>query len=312
MKGSDPNFTFTVPLTAAAHQTAEEFYHQHASPQKAKQVYLNTLGVQAVNFYLQCLHIATDLEGSESFNPVLQTLADLADLQLTGKGRLECRTVLSGQKSCLVPPEVWSDRIGYVIVQLDRELTEATLLGFIPQVDAEELPLRKLQSLQDLPAYLSQFVANSPQEPAILSHWLHNLIDAGWQTIESLWQSQSQELAFSFRAPLPTQLAESSEDVKLGKKLPLQEEGKEIALCVGLTPIAGDEVRITVEVYPLTQAYLPPNLQLTILDEDGKAVLQGEAGTSEGLEFRFRGFPGEGFSVKVVVGEIILTEAFVI
>jgi Protein of unknown function (DUF1822) len=148
--------TFTVTLTTANHQMAQEFYQHHAQPQKAKQVYLNTLSVQAVHFYLECLGVKTDWEQSQSCDPILQVLIDTADLWVKDRGRLECRPVLPDSSDCMVPMTVWGDRIAYIIVQLNAELTEATLLGFLPAVHSETIPLSDLHPLDQFPQFLSQ------------------------------------------------------------------------------------------------------------------------------------------------------------
>ena len=49
-----------------------------------------------------------------------------------------------------------------------------------------------------------------------------------------------------------------------------------------------------------------------VLDEQGKAVLQAEAGNSEGLEFQFSGELGESFSVKVTLSDFSITQEFLI
>lgn len=146
--------SFTMPLTSKTHQIADRFRQQQSNPQRAKQVYLNTLAVQAVSSYLEWLGITTDPTAGDSWNPMMQTLADVADLVIPDQGKLECRPVLPQAQVCYVPAEVWSDRLGYVAVQFDPDLTEATLLGVLPQVDALEVPLTALRSLDELFDYL--------------------------------------------------------------------------------------------------------------------------------------------------------------
>ena len=73
-------WTFTVPLALSAHARAEQFQRYQSKPDKAKQVYLNTLAVYAVNVYLECRGFETDLEQSASSDPVMQMLMDVADL----------------------------------------------------------------------------------------------------------------------------------------------------------------------------------------------------------------------------------------
>jgi hypothetical protein len=150
------DFTFTVPLTLESHQIAQKFHEQQSNWKKAKQVYLNTLAVYAVKFYLECLGIETAWSASGSWNPVMQTLANMADLELENIGKLECCPLLPEAQVCQVAPEVWSNRIGYVAVELDRSLTQATLVGFVPTANWQELPLSQLKSLEDLLEHLSQ------------------------------------------------------------------------------------------------------------------------------------------------------------
>ena len=66
---------------------------------------------------------------------------------------------------CYNPTEVWLNRIGYVAVLLNRKLTEAQLLGFVREVETEQLPLEQLQPLENLLNCLSQIqpVVKLPQ-----------------------------------------------------------------------------------------------------------------------------------------------------
>ena len=315
MNSLKQNFTFTVPLPLKAHQLAQEFYQKQSNLKKAKQVYLNTLAVYAVEFYLKCLGIETHLQASESWNPALQTLANTADLQVKDLGKLECRPVLPDAQVCQVPPEVWFDRIGYVAVRLDRNLTQATLLGFVSTVNKEEFPLNQLKPLEELPEHLSQL-----QEPVIekvrLSQWLHNIFETGWEAVESLFAPPPGELAFRFRSATPIQISplENPElGVKRGKRLCLERWGEEVVLCVELNPISSSKINICVEVYPTrTQSYLPQDLQLMILDEHGEAVMQAVAKSTQNIQIKFSGEPGERVSIKATLGGVSVTEAFLV
>ncbi|HEY9623691.1 MAG TPA: DUF1822 family protein [Crinalium sp.] len=312
-------FTFTVPLTLETHQTAQEFYRHHAQPQKAKQVYLNTLSVQAVQVYLTCLGIETNLQQSQSWNPLLQSLADTADLWVSDRGRLECRPVLPNEHACSVPMEVWGDRMGYVMVQLNAELTEATLLGFLPAVETETVALTELRSLDDFPAFLSQLAhIESVCEPIVLHRWLTQLVDTGWETLERLRQSLQgeSELAYSFRQASSSALEAVDipvEGIKRGKLLSLQDAPDELlVLLVCIHPsVNTSEFQITVELLPThDQHYLPRSLQLLILDEANQVVLQADGSNSEGLEFQFAGDLGERFTVRVQWQNGQIEEAF--
>jgi hypothetical protein len=89
--------------------------------------------------------------------------------------------------------------------------------------------------------------------------------------------------------------------------------GEEVALCVGLVPETSSKMNISVEAYPKKgQSYLPQDLQLMVLDENGDVVLQAIAKSTETIQLKFKGESGERFSVKVALGEVSVTEAFIV
>ncbi|MFB2891612.1 DUF1822 family protein [Aerosakkonemataceae cyanobacterium BLCC-F50] len=151
---------FTVPLTSKAYKLAKSFQSQYENPAKATQVYLNTLAVYAVNTYCQCLSIETNLEASESLNPVMQSLMNIADLEIEGIGKLECRPVLPEDEDCFISAETWSNRLGYVAVEINDSSREATLLGFyLPAYTLEmreRIYLKDFQPLETLLDYLDR------------------------------------------------------------------------------------------------------------------------------------------------------------
>lgn len=301
-----------VSLAWSAHVKAEYFRRQQSNPRKAQQVYLNTLAVYAVNFYLQCLGWETDLEASDSWNPLMQRLMDVADIEIPKLGKLECRPVLPDSQLCYIPPSVRDERIGYVAVQLSASLKEATLLGFAPQVTSEKLPLGELRSLEDFPKYLHQI--GQPKNLVNLSQWLQDIFDAGWEKIDALLEPQ--ELAFRCRNLHPMQTItpqKPTDEVERGKLLGLGRAGEQVALFVGLKPTQSPEMHICVEVYPINgQTYLPQDLQLMVLDERGEAVMQAQARSTKNIQLKFSGEPGESFGIKVAIGDVSITEPFLI
>jgi hypothetical protein len=311
--------TFTVSVLRPAHQLAEKFCQHQSNLQKAEQVYLNTLAVYAVNYHLQCLGFETDWGKSDSWDTIMQTFLDVADLEVKNYGKLECRPVLPDAEVVYVPQEVWEERIGYVAVQLDESLEEATLLGFAETVSTQELALSELRALEDLSGYLSQFKQSPPIEERVnLSQWLHNIFEVGWETVEAIFAPPQAELAFNTRGSSPVKVSKPEipvNGVKRGKRLDLERLGgsEQVAVFVGLTPTLSAQSDISVEVCPIGgQPYLPSDLQLMVLDEQGKLVLQAEAGNSESIEFQFSCEAGESFTVKVTLGEVSITEKFLI
>ena len=314
INSTEQDLTLPVPLTLKGHLTAQLFYQQHSDPQKAKQVYLNTLAIEAVHSYLSWLGIATNLQASDSWNPAIQAIADVADLEITGQGKLECRPLLPEATVCYVAPEAWSDRIGYVAVQLDSELQTATLLGFVPNVDTEELPLNRLQSITALLDHLKpQQQHDSIKECIRLSQWAQGIFTSSWCSVEDLFGSQP---TLSFRS---VELLENSEPTsglltraKLLDLMPRSNMG-EVALIVALMPNNSPQVDIWVKLCPpIGETYLPEDLEIKVLDEQGIAVMQAQSRQTDMLQLKFRGIAGEQFSIAITLNDVNQVETFVI
>jgi hypothetical protein len=294
--------TFTVPLSFEAHGLADRFRLQQSGSQKAKQVYLNTLAVYAVDFYLQCLGIETEANNSDSRNPVCLKFMDVADLPVKAIGRLECRPVLHDSTVMQVPIEVREDRVGYVAVQFERSLKQATILGFTSNVVAE-LPLSQLKSLEEFPEFLSQL--RQPAKIRVnLRQWLNDYIEAGWQKLETLFSPEELILEDAMRSSL----------IERGKQICLatQVTKQTIVLIVRLNSQSENDTNIIVEVRPQSgQLYLPDTLQVTILDQHQTAVMQATASsTNKNILFDFNAEPKERFGVQMILGETTVTENF--
>lgn len=306
-----------LPITQAAHEMARQFSTQLPTLEKAEQVRLNTLAVCAVNDYLQMMGIPTNLNSGDSWNRVVRLFADVADLEVEGVGRLECRVVKANQPTCYIPPEVWEDRIGYVVVQLDEINQEATMLGFAKQVAAGKLHINSLESLEDLLAHLSQLVSRTAfgyGNVVNLTQWLQNVFETSWQTVESVLNP----LTFSFRKANGSGSDSEYQEphVRRAKLIDLgmQLAGHCIALVVELRPESEQKFDVLLQVHPAgSQVFLPPLLQLIVLDETGTIFLEAKARRADNyIQLQFKGTPGERFSVKVALGEVSFTESFVI
>jgi hypothetical protein len=302
---------FTMPVTFKQRQIAEQFQVQHSQPDRKLQIYRNILAILAVHYYCQCLEIPTDLENSESWNPIIQSLADIADLLLPGIGKLECRPVESNSTVVKIPAEVWSDRIGYLAVQFNQTLSQAKIVGFLETVNAEKISLSQWQPLDNFLDCIEPLQQTSlSNQVTRLNSWLQGIFEIGWESIEAikvLLQPQL-KLGFNFRYD-PT----DEPQIRRAKLLKLEQTNQQFALFVGLTPVSNNIINIVVELYPVEgQTVLPQDLQLMVLDHTEKPIMQSEANRSEKLQFKFSGELGEAFSLKLVVGEVSITEAFVL
>jgi len=291
----------TLPLSFEAHSLAQKYSERQSKPQKAQQVYLNTLAIYAVDFYLRCMEFETDWPASDSSNPLMLKLLDVADLDIKGIGKIECRPVLPNAEFCAIPPDVWQDRIGYVAVQLSQSLQEATILGFT-KTAAAEIPLESLQPVDDLLAYLNRL---QQQKPVSLRNWFDDIFAEGWQAIEEILHPEQFEWAFSRRSAT---LITRGQQIDLGMQL----ANKSVALIVTLPPEEDSEVEIKVQVYPVGgESNLPEGLKLTIMDDSGETVLEAKSREFDSfIQQEFSAESGEEFGVVVSLGEAKITQYF--
>lgn len=326
--------TLSLPISADAYHLAQRFRDYHSNPLKAKQVYFNTLAISVVKVYLRYMEIETNWEDCLSYNLFTQTLLDVADLDIQGFGKIECRPIEivevknhTPNHIIQVPLEVCLDRIGYVFVQIDESRHIATLLGFSKTIPENgELSISELQSLEDLLSVLSQpaeeeapSIISVPQKTH-LSQWFKNVIEISWQTVESILSSQQQaELAFRgkfFEKVVDDNLSKNgniSKIIERGKLLDLGQQLKDeqVALLIELIPSCEEEIDIWVKVCPFgTRKNLPEELQLFVLDELGIIVMQATARSTENILLNFSSAIGECFSIKISLNNISFTEYF--
>ncbi len=316
-----------IPLGTQAHNAASKFAVEQSTPQKGKQVYLNTLAVFAVHTYLKWLQIKTDLSLGETWKPTLAAFYG-TDLVIPGIGKLECHPILPEETNLTLSPSINTDLIGCVAVKFDEQLDKAQLLGFIPTVEAAELPeqisisnLQPLDNLLDcIPDIFDDVNAlNFNIAPVNLSSWLENVFETGWLRVEELLSTPVDNLAFNTRSTYPSNNQENSEEesVSRGKIIDLgvQLGNHPFALIVTLTSANKDEeVDIYLRVLPTeNQVYIPRNLQITVLDENDNTCVEMSAREEDNwMKLEFTGKPGERFSIKLALGDIGITENFII
>lgn len=310
---------FMAPLSPSAHRLAQQFAQRQVDPQKAQGVYLNTLAVSAVEFYLRCVGVEPNRSASHSHDPIMQLMLDVADLEIPGKGKLECCPLLPNMSVLSIPPEVWSDRLAYIAVQFLPSLQAATLLGFAP-AGSQEIALDQLRSLDDLAAYLDQ--TQPAATPGVnLSQWLENLFETGWQSLTMLTGLNQPRLATTFRnsSLLSETETRGAKLIDLGVQLGFES----VALLVAITTLKPTMtelelepcLEIWVQIHPTGEtSCLPPDIVVSMLSTTGE-ILQAAKSRHQDNYIqlkRFRGTPGERFDIKVAFGEICTTESFVI
>jgi len=344
MNYSIENASIALPITSHDKQRALTFANQQVTSEKGERIYKNTLAVLVAHRYLEMIGIPSEPENSYNWNPITRFSADIADLFIPEtNGRLECRAVEEEEQSCFVPEETWENRIGYVAVRLNKDHTEGTVLGFVPEVSVERLPLSYLRSLDDLIDRIAE-QARSTQRVTNLGDWLEGAIAVGWQKIEELLRTNDSPgwvvgSTTRFSGKTPEELVEIIQTTKneqdrwyaAGRLQQLDPEnafsgewratdrdisleGHFMRLVVAILPKTDGKRAILLRVYPTnTEIYLPIGLKIRLLDNMNN--LQGEtdeAGSkSPGRELFFLADTGDRFNAQIVLGEAAVTESFI-
>ncbi|MGF1496128.1 MAG: DUF1822 family protein [Elainellaceae cyanobacterium] len=304
-----------ILLEPEAHRYAAQFAAEQVSVSKGRQVYLNTLAACAVQRYLQLIAIRATLHDSDCWHPGLRTVLDVADVTLPQRGRLECRPIPAGQTAFTLPPEVVGDRLGYLAVSFDEGLTQAELLGFIPDhAIADPLTPIAISQLRPMDALIETLHAAPPlvQSPVRLRQWFDRLFTPEWQPVEQLVPAAPRSRSSSFMVG-EAQETPYQNTVSRGKLIPLGDSGGAIALIMRLRASSPDLSYIRLRLYPsggLT--LLPPALQVALVDSAGEIcaeVTPREA--DDWLQLDFEVAIAEPFCIRLTLGEIEMTEEFV-
>lgn len=96
---------------------------------------------------------------------------------------------------------MWSYRLGYVVVQLDEPYREGIVLGFVPEVSVNELPMSYLQPLE---ALIDCLIPEPTPISKNLSQWLKNIFEPDREPLEHLLRPVRQPI-FRFASSLTGQ-----------------------------------------------------------------------------------------------------------
>lgn len=291
--------TFTVPLSGADFKLAQKFSREQKDADKSKQVFLNTLAVLAVNFYCQCLKVETNLEESIIGHYNRRILMDSADLKIDVLGKLECRPVLPNENICYVPSEVWSDRVGYVVVEIDEEAKKAILFGFVEQIETNELPLAQLPDIDNLVDLL--LLAKNKQ-------FLERIFAKNWNEDESakILKDKQKKLVRRDSPALPTIDKSITSPLYKAKYITLIR--RTFILLVRITPTKEGKFQLLVEVESSKKIPSDLNLKLLSLSDQTLKANPTRGGHYISLESTLQ--LGESFQIQVKRAEESHTEQF--
>lgn len=147
-----------------------------------------------------------------------------------------------------------------------------------------------------------------------LSNWLRNIFEVGWESINTVINSESQNLALAFRQREVHIRGAAAERVKL-IDLGMQLGNKCVALLLGLSPEEQHKVGIRVQLHPANgEDFLPANVRLSLLSQSG-AVLQTLESRNQDNFIQLKRFicpKGKSFSIQVAIDDLNITEYFTI
>lgn len=310
------NITIPMLIARTSRHLAKQFALEQPNRQKAEQVYFNTLAVCVVKDYLEWMGIATELSTAESWNAIARLGSNVADLPVTGLGCLECRPIREHEPTCHIPPEVWCDRIGYVVVEIQDSLKEATILGFINRIDCQQFALNQLQPIETLLTTLAELRVGVSSNNAIASHspvvkltqWLQGSFGESWQSFQAIFGEET--LAYHFRNS--SQEGDGGVERATLIDLEMQFATQSVVLLVALTP-EGDRIAVRVRLYPPDgETYLPLNLRLALLSPEGEVLQEVRSRRQDNyIQLpRFTGESGERFSIQVALENATIVEQF--
>lgn len=292
------SLTFTVSLPQFVHEIAKDLIEGIDSPIKANQILLNTLAVYAVDNYLRCLGFTTDWLHTASRDPILAQLLNVANLEVTDVGQIECIPFISDRSECHIPPESEYLRIGYMPVQISQDLTEATILGFSTKKKGT-IYLDKLADLE----YAIEYLTNLEQ-PAIvrLSEWLKGIVDPTWETVNNLLNPAQQRLIYR-------------DTIDRGQNIAfMTTEGvTSLALVLNIKPTdIFQEVDILIKVHPTELNELPDGVRLTISDNKETTMTVTSNPEDNWIQLNFKAVLDEEFKVAVKLGEVEIVKNFIV
>ncbi|ERT06926.1 hypothetical protein M595_3115 [Lyngbya aestuarii BL J] len=306
------SLTLPVPISQDAHRFAQQFAREQATPQKGKQVYLNTLAVVAVRDYLGWLSISTAIDQGDCWHPTKRAMLNVADLVLPHLGKLECIPILPNQDHLEISPEVADNRLGYVTVQLSEDLQQVKLLGFVSAQEIacppESIPLNQLHSLDHL-------IDTIEWHRKWKNLW-KNLTQSEWQPIQLLPIPNAVRSSNSVPAREANfRTAKSLEQSFIrGKVIQWENDPTKpaILLTVRVSENSTEEVDVKMRLYSFEDnIYLPAGLEVSVLDESGVACMKTQAREEDQwIELEVGCKPQEQFSLQITLNQDKIIENF--
>ncbi|MEM9219305.1 MAG: DUF1822 family protein [Cyanobacteria bacterium P01_F01_bin.150] len=359
-----------VPLTNDMHEKAEASCPSGLNLSDTESMYLNLLSIYAVAHYLRRLGYATHDQTEIMTNPVLQSLMDVAPIEVLSAsdegsggdrsspksdafpqrhapqsyGLLECRRVMANDSKMCVPDTIIpEERLGYVAVQFNDDLSEAYLIGYLDSGDVSQymdangaiaVPLDQLRSLDELIIHLQQ--AYKPSHVVTyLTNWLKNIVEESWTSLDHVIGPEMQlnyqvrEINPSFQQDLRSTPAISKKprtECAYGKTIRFNtsQRTETVALITEIIDSSSADLSINLKICPPAtkgepkedhseKVFLPPGLEMVIVDETGDTVMQVQSrDENRTIKLGFEAEPGDRFQLHMSLDDTVIVESFLV
>ena len=146
-----------------------------------------------------------------------------------------------------------------------------------------------------------------------LGQWFESAFETGWQSLDTLINPDTGNLAFAFRQRDASKelTVEAAKIIDLGMQL----GNKSVALLIGLTRENDNKIGVRIQLHPAAgETYLPAKMKLALRSRTGKVLQQLESRTQDNLiQLKWFTCPiGKKFSVEVALDNFSITEDFAI
>ncbi|WP_163671992.1 DUF1822 family protein [Adonisia turfae] len=307
--------SITIPFSQAERQSVEQL----PSEQKALH-----LAVIATYRYLKRVGI-----------PAEQSMPDslpLGILNIPEVGYLRCCPV--DGDALIALPQTVSNCIGQVLVSLSPDKMFGEVFGFWPGMNNQVAqtaksegkpkfrykPSQKRTSVSEYQSLETLIDAVWAYEPVtdvpptvsitLLRKWLDGIYDNDWQESSPMRDRSRQTRSAQMR-----HAAKNTGSLNTGiKQIKQKFNGQTLGLQIYITPARDQSITVQARLMLMNavdDAYLPHGIQLLLLDESNQAVMKREArGDDSWLQHEFLASSGTQFSLKVVLNDVSMTEAF--
>lgn len=310
-----------IELSQKTIALADKFAKKQTDPDKAKQVYYNTIAVKVVNSYLRWMEFETDLEASESWNPLTQLFNNSADLVLKNIGSLECRPILAGQQEISLPIEARENRIGCLLVKMEEDNRSIQIIGGFLADQKGNLPETiKVAELISTEEFVEELDTLEPLESPTpqpiaqvnLGQWLKGIFEEGWQKGSELFQSQ--QLSVAWGSGEKTE-SDELEKIEGYKEINIQTDliSCSVVLKVLFRRENQQSWKVQIRVSPAGgEEYLPPGLELQVLDGEEVIARSIARSNDNWIQRNIKAEPRDEFATKIVYRQAEVKNLFTI